>query len=48
MNGDYIVYALTALNLLSSFAYLSSGDVTRSVYWFGAFLLTGSTIFMGR
>ncbi len=48
MNGDYIVYALTTLNLCACMVYMFSGDYARTVYWFAAFLLTGSTVFIGR
>ena len=46
--GDYIVWAATVINLSASIAYFTMGDNVRTVYWLGAFMLTGSTIFMGR
>jgi len=46
--GDYLVVTATALNMCACLAYFSMGDNPRAVYWFGAFLITGSTIFIGR
>jgi len=46
--GDYLVVTATALDIVASIAYFLMGDNARAVYWFGAFLLTGSTIFIGR
>ena len=48
MNGDYIVVILTSLNLLSAGAYAWSGDWARAGYWIGAFIITGSTLLIGR
>jgi len=46
--GDYLVVTLTTLNIVASAAYFVDGDFHRGIYWVGAFLLTGSTLFMGR
>ncbi len=48
MNGDYIVFVLTVFNLFAALAYSTQGDWARVVYWLGAFILTGSTLFIGR
>jgi len=46
--GDYLVMTLTLLNLFSAIAYGIAGDYPRVFYWLGAFILTGSTLFLRR
>ena len=46
--GDYLVMVLTGLNLFSAVAYGFAGDWPRVTYWLGAFMLTGSTLFLKR
>lgn len=48
MNGDYFVIAATALNIFACVAYALSGEWARSSYWLGAFIITGSTLMIGR
>ena len=48
MNPNFIVWALVVLTGLSSVGYGLQGDYMRMAYWLGAFLTTGSTIFIGR
>jgi hypothetical protein len=48
MNGDLFVYCATALNFFACVAYAWSGDYPRAGYWVGAFIITGSTLFIGR
>lgn len=47
--GDYFAAFASFINLCAcvSYAYFSR-DYARAAYWFGAFILTGSTIFVGR
>ena len=48
MSSDYIVWVLVLLTGLSSIGYGLQGDYMRMAYWLGAFLTTGSTLFIGR
>jgi len=46
--GNWIAATATLLNFMAAISYGWSGDYARAVYWIGATILTGSTIFIGR
>ena len=48
MNPDYFVWILTATDILVALGYAFHEDFARAVYWAGAALVTGATLFMGR
>jgi len=48
MSGDIIVMGATVLNLVAAVMYFLQGDWPRMGYWIGAFIITGSTLLIGR